>query len=321
MSRAARWQGVGVFLFIGTLGCSSTDAGGDQTMGDPSVLAGTFQVTLVAPDSVTGTAGYTSLVGKVNDGATPASVQWTTVSTSGDCRLRKPRVPFCNTPCGSSAVCVDDNLCQAYPKATSAGTVHASGIRTTAGGTEFDLQQVAGSYQPASGISLPFPAFAEGDTIRLTSSGGAYAAMTLTSQGIAPLQITSSMLQLAPGQGARLQWTAAKDPAASKISVKLDISHHGGTKGMIECTTADSGSLDLPAGLISDLINLGTAGYPTIVVTRSANPGSAVIASGRVDLTLVSTVEQAVVVPGVVSCTSTAECPMSTSCQSDLTCK
>ena len=312
---------LGVFLFCAGLGCGGGGMTGDQSMGDPQVLAGTFQVTLVAPDTVTSTPGYTSLVGKVSDGATPSSVLWTVASTVGDCQLLKPRVPFCNTPCGSSALCVDDNKCQAYPKAMSVGTVHVTGMKTAAGSSEFDLQQVAGAYQPQTGVSLPYPAFAEGDAVQLTSSGGAYAAMTLTATGIAPLSITSGTLQIAAGQAARLQWTPAKTPSASTISVKLDISHHGGTKGMIQCKTADSGSLDLPAAMITDLINLGTAGYPTIVVSRSTVPGSAVIAPGRVDLAITSTVEQSVTVPGVVSCTGNSDCMMGKTCQADLTCK
>lgn len=321
MSCSALLRGFGSFLFLASAGCGSAEMTGDLSMGDPSVLAGTFQVSLVAPDTVTGTAGYTSLVGKVTSGATPASVQWSVASTVGECKLMKPRVPFCNTPCGSSAVCVEDNTCQAYPKAMSVGNVHATGLNTADGKKEFDLQQVAGAYQPVSGVSLPFPAFAEGDNIQLATTGGAYAAMNLSAKGIAPLAITSATLQIAAGQGARLTWTAAKDPSASKVYVKLDISHHGGTKGMIECSSSDSGALDLPASLITDLISLGTAGYPTIVVSRSTVPGTAVIAPGRVELAISSTVEQAVMVPGVVSCTGNTDCPMGKSCQSDLTCK
>lgn len=303
------------FLFLG-VGCGGGTSG-NLAMGDASILAGTFQVTLVAPDASTGAAGYTSLVGKVNDGATPSSLQWTVSSTVGDCQLLKPKVPFCNTPCGSSAVCVADNTCQAYPKAVSVGSVRASGF--SAG--DFDLQQVAGSYQPVAGTSLPFPAFSEGAELKITTSGGAYAAMNLTAAGIAPLALTSGTLQIAPNQGARLTWTPAKSAAASKIHVKLDISHHGGTKGMISCDTADSGSLDLSAAQITELVNLGTAGYPTIVVSRNTNPGTAVIAAGRVELAVTSTVEQAVTVPGVTSCTSTADCTGGKTCQSDLTCK
>lgn len=304
------------FLCLGA-GCGSGPAG-DLSTGDPSILAGTFQVTLVPPDTLTGVAGYTSLVGKVNDGATPSSVQWTVASTVGDCQLLKPRVPFCNTPCGSSAVCVNDNTCQAYSKVVSVGTVRASGFGSAG---EFELQQVAGNYQPTAGVSLPFPAFAEGAALGITTSGGAYAPMSLRAVGIAPLVITSGTLQIASGQGARLTWTPATNSSASKIRVKLDISHHGGTKGMISCETADSGSLDLAASQLTELVNLGTAGYPTIVVSRNAIPGSQVIAPGRVELAVTSTVEQAVTVPGVTSCTSSTDCTGGTTCQSDLTCK
>src|SRR5262245_28510101 len=65
--------------------------------GDSAILAGAFQVSLVAPDTGTGSAGYTAVIGKVYDGATPSQIIWTQSSTAGACKLSKPRVPFCNT--------------------------------------------------------------------------------------------------------------------------------------------------------------------------------------------------------------------------------
>ena len=56
-------------------------------------------------------------------------------------------------------------------------------------------------------------------------------------------------------------------------------------------------------------------------MTRKAPIGQAVIAPGRVDLVVQSAVEQAVTVPGVTSCNSSADCKSGMTCQSDLTCK
>lgn len=302
-------------------GCGGTSAPpSDPSVGDPAVLAGTFLISLVAPDNTLGTAGYTSLVGKVADGPTPSTLIFTETSSSGACKLKKPRVPFCETACTGGAICVDDNKCQAYPVAKSVGTVRATGIRTAAGETEFTMDPIGGSYQPG-GASLPYPAFAEGAPLTLTSSGGAYAPFTLTASGIAPLELLTQQIPVAANQAVSLSWTPPGTAGASQIHVKLDISHHGGTKGMIECDTADSGSLTIAASLITDLVSLGTAGYPTIVVTRSATPGSAVIAPGRVELSVVSAVERAVQVPGVISCSDSSQCTGGKTCQADLTCK
>jgi hypothetical protein len=300
-------------------GCSGSAAPSDTSMGSADVLVGTFQVSLVAPDASLDSPGYTSLVGKVADGPTPSQLVWTTAASAGGCTLSKPRVPFCDTPCTGGAVCVEDNKCQSYPSSKSVGIVRASGIKTATGATGFTMDPIAGGYQ-ASG-SLPYPAFAEGAAIELAAAGGVYSAFTLKSSGIAPLQLLSEAIPVASGQAVKLLWTLPEQSGLSTLHVKLDISHHGGTKGMIECEAADSGSLEIPASLVTELLGLGTAGYPTILVTRSAAPGSAVIAPGRVDPNVSSSVERAVQIPGVVSCNDSSMCASGQSCQADLTCK
>jgi hypothetical protein len=307
-------------LGLSLMGCSGSSDPSDTSMGNPDVLAGTFLVNLVAPDTSLGTTGYTSLVGKVADGPTPSTLVWTDSASAGGCKLKKPRVPFCETPCTGGAICVDDNKCQSYPKAQSVGTVRASGFQTASGPMEFTMDPVAGSYQPGS-ESLPFPAFSEGDALKLAASGGAYAPFSLSSSGIAPLSLLTDPIPVMSGQSVKLAWTPPGRSGISTIRIKLDISHHGGTKGMIECDTADSGSFEIAASLITELLNLGTAGFPTIVVTRQATTGTAVIAPGRVELNVASAVERAVQIPGVVSCTETAQCASGKTCQADLTCK
>lgn len=301
------------------------DAGAtDGAAGDPNVLVGSFRVKLVAPIAATASTsavpGSTSVVGKVYSGPTPVTTIWELSATEGSCRLLLPRVPTCTTPCGGTALCVADETCQAYPAAKSVGTVRVSGVRTAAGATEFTMSAVANNYQPPAGTSPPFPAFAEGDAIAFQTSGGAYAPFVLSAKGIAPLSLTSAALQLLSGQPMTLTWTAAGQAGLSTIHVKLDISHHGGSKGMIECDSADTGSLVVPAGLLTQLINLGVAGFPSVIITRSA-VGSAVIEPGRVDLVISSEVERELEVPGVISCTDTSQCPGGQSCQTDLTCR
>jgi hypothetical protein len=89
----------------------------------------------------------------------------------GDCALLTPRIPFCSAGC-SSAVCVEDGQCQAYPTAQSVGTVHASGLHTPSGATEFSMDPIANNYQPTE--TLPYPAFAEGDDLVFAASGSTF---------------------------------------------------------------------------------------------------------------------------------------------------
>jgi hypothetical protein len=117
-----------------------------------------------------------------------------------------------------------------------------------------------------------------------------------------------------------LSWNAASDPDASSVHLKLDISHHGGSKGMIECDAADNGSLTIPAALVKELLGLGVAGFPTVILTRSSTT-RAQAGAGAVALVVGSTTERSVTVPGVDSCTSDEQCPSGEVCQPDLTCK
>jgi hypothetical protein len=166
---------------------------------------------------------------------------------------------------------------------------------------------------------LAYPPFAESDAVALTAAGEYFAAFNLSAKGIAPLALTTTEFPLKSGQALPLAWTKGAESSA-KIHVVLNISNHGGTKGKIECDTADSGALTVSAALITKLLNLGVAGFPTVKVTRHVI-GSTVIAQGRVELEISSTVEHAVTVDGLTSCTDKAMCPDGQDCQDDLTCK
>jgi len=308
-----------------TTGGDSPDAGSpDASTGDPSILVGTFQVRLVPPVPASGstpeTPGYTAVVGKVYDGPTPSQIIWEEGTKEGTCQLFTPRVPFCSTPCGGSAVCVEDETCKDYPSAHSAGQVTAKGLRTKSGETTFTMSPIANSYQPPAGVQLAYPAFDEGGEITLEASGDYFSAFTLKASGISPLVLESDMIVLSPNQPVQLKWTPPAKAEISSIHVKLDISHHGGTKGMIECDSEDTGSLELPASLLTELLNLGAAGFPSIIITRKA-VGATTIAPGRVDVIVSSEVEHAVQIPGLTSCTEDTDCPSGQTCQSDLTCQ
>jgi hypothetical protein len=200
------------------------------------------------------------------------------------------------------------------------GAVHLDGVHTT-NTAGVDLTAVANTYQPA-GVTLAYPAFAEGDPIKLTASGSAFAsAFTASSTGVALLVLGNpESIALAAGAPLALTWTAPTTPAASTIHVALDISHHGGSKGKIECDTTDTGALSVASALVDALLGLGIAGFPTIIVTRVAT-GHAAVATGHVDLVVASQVEAAIGVPGVQSCTGDDQCTAPATCQDDLTCR
>ncbi|HEX2673919.1 MAG TPA: hypothetical protein VHM25_23745 [Polyangiaceae bacterium] len=329
MKLPSRWQThsavllpICALILAACSGSSDSPAGpagaaGSPASGDPDKLVGSFQVKLT-PASDLGAAS-TSVVGKIYDGITPPTTIWEHPQVDGDCTLTTPRVPFCSTPCGGGAACVENDTCLAYPAAHSAGAITMTGLTATSGSALIDLMLVSNTYQAPPSVPLAYPPFAEGDAISLTAKGDYFPAFKLNAKGIAPLALASGELALKSGQPLAVNWTKGNESSA-KIHVKLDISHHGGSKGQIECDTDDSGSLSIGAALITKLLSLGVAGFPTVIVTRHTI-GSTVIAPGRVELELSSTVEQGVTIEGLKSCTDKADCPDGQECQNDLTCK
>ena len=310
-------------LSVISLGCGSGDVGGAADAGGDGgaaavsdaqkALVGAFQVKLVP---ATGTAkARTTVLGSVKDGPTPVLVNWKEQASSGDCKLLVPDVPVCDPACAGEA-CVGEGSCQAYPKSVDVGAVDVHGLATSAGDKKFQMSAIGGFYQPA-GVTLQHPAVAEGGDIRVVAAGsGDIAPFELATKGIAALELTSEPIALDGAKSRKLTWKA---PAVtgSSVDVKVDISHHGGTKGLVTCETDDDGELELAGALLKGLFELGVAGFPAITVTRSR---TATTPQGRGDvrLAVVSAVQQDVVVPGVISCNSDADCPKGRACSNAL---
>jgi hypothetical protein len=292
-------------------GTAGSGAGSDA-------IVGTFQVQVLADESGP-TTGMTKIVGQVGDGPIPANILWTVTKEEGGCRLETPSAPFCEAGCGAD-VCVADDVCQPYPTGHSVGAVTLTGVKLAAGGSELTLKEIAKAYQPPAGTTLAYPPFAAGDEITLHATGGDYAAFDLSTPGVDPLAFTSTDFELAEGKPLTLTWDAAPDPKSSQMYVKLDISHHGGVKGLIECDVDDSGSLTISSEMISELMGLGVAGFPSVVLMRQSID-TAQIAPGRVRLEVSARAEHYVTIEGVSSCFSDEECPEGQTCRTtDATC-
>jgi hypothetical protein len=296
----------------GSNGAAGTSASSDA-------IVGTFQIQALV-DEMDVTTGITKVVGQVGDGPVPSNVVWTVKKTDGDCVLETPAAPFCEEPCGAD-VCVGDNECQAYPTGHSVGTVTLSGVNTTAGGAMVTLKEIAKAYQPPAGTSFVYPPFAAGDDIKLQATGGDYTAFELAAKGVDPIAFTNTDFALDEGKPFDITWDAAADAKAAQIYVKIDISHHGGIRGMIECHADDTGSLRISGETMTELIGLGVAGYPSVVLVRQSID-TAQIAPGRVRLEVSSRAERYLTVAGVDSCTVNEDCPDGKTCRTtDSTCQ
>jgi hypothetical protein len=305
----------------GGSGGGATGGGGNGgATGTADAIVGTFSIILKSdtPPAITGVSG------KVYDGPTPELLGWTVAAKDGDCTLSTPTVPFCSQAC-VGGVCVADETCRPNPAAKDVGAVTLSGVKTQTGAASLSLVKTTTLAYVDGPDSPPpaYPPFDEGADVALRASGGAYGAFEIHAKGIAPLVVSDAALVVERNKPLALSWTAKGAASDATIHVLVDLSHHAGSKGKIECDTADSGALTISAALVTQLVNLGVAGYPKVEVMRVTS-GSTTIAPGRVILKLSHNAVREAMIPGLVSCSDIGAgtgCPSGQTCQTDLTCK
>lgn len=296
---------------------SCLDSGGNSTAVSKQGLYGKFKVELIEQTSYS--EAYASILGRVSDGPTPSTLAWTVDTASGSCSLRIPRAPFCDPGCGSAAACVADGVCQAYPHGLSVGTVTVNGIKLTSGPTSFSMNPVLNNYQVPTGSSLNYPPFAEGDVLTFSAAGAdTIGGFSLSVKAIKPLVVSYDTVSFVDGQPVTLTWTPKGSAATSTVTAQVDISHHGGLKGVIDCEGPDNGQLVIPARLVSRLMALGISGFPAVELVRTA---SATHPDMSVELQVLSRVTRPVSIPGIVSCSGDEDCPENQTCQQDFKCQ
>lgn len=310
--KLAPWGALGVVLAAvacGGGGSSSAGGGGGGSSGATSSsgasgsgVYGTLRLSVVPPAG--GSAGSTSLSGKLYDGAYPEATGWTRVASAGDCTLYTPAIPLCSPSCTSGA-CVATNTCQPYPTTILAGNLTITGV----GSSPLTARPISGSYAAST---TDYPPFAEGATVTVTAPGDASgaASFTLTAKGIAPLAVTGASAGIAKSGGGygglRLAWTAPGTATLARILVSVDLSHHGGSKGKITCDAPDTGSLEVPAALVTSLVNLGVFAYPKVDIARRST-GTARVGAGQVTLNVDSPLALPITIEGV-TCTASSQC-------------
>lgn len=299
-------------LLASLAGCSSKS---DTPATEPppvGTLVGSFQAELIAAVPSSSTAAFTKFLGVVYDGEYPDAITLKVDSEQGGCKLWVPKVPFCSTSCGATGVCTDDDECTPYPKAQDLGMVHVTGL----GDEEVVMEGFSPSfnYQPAK--TLPNPSCSEGAAVTVKTDK---LGIEVTGKCIAPFVLTSAdPVPVSSGKGIPLTWTAPGQSGFTKVHIHLDIAHHGGKKGEINCEVPDTGSFEIPEPLVTKLVSLGLAGFPTIDVGRASSVSAPT--QSRVTLSVISSTMRDVD-SGVKSCSDAADCVAPATCQADLTCK
>ncbi|MDB4980600.1 MAG: hypothetical protein JWM82_1352 [Myxococcales bacterium] len=303
----------------GATGTAGATAGAAGATGNPDAVVGAFAIKFKT-DS---TPSIAAITGTVYDAPTFQPL-FAAAMKDGDCTLEKPVFPFCAPACDAdTADCVADDTCRARPGKQNVGAVTLTDVKTAAGGTSLVLEPTNNIYQPSADTAPAYPPFDEGVDVGLTATGGAYGAFEIHAKGIAPLVFADETLTLERDKTLTLHWTPKGASSDATIQVRVDISHHGGLKGLITCETADTGTLTISAALTSALRNLGVAGFPAVLLTRTSK-ASTKIAPGRVELVLSHAVEHPLVIPGLTSCgdmTNSSDCPTGKLCKSDSTCQ
>lgn len=227
---------------------------------------------------------------------------------AGDCELLTPVEVFCEETCTAKQSCSASGTCEDKPVALNAGVLTVAGVSLTDGGNEFTMKSVGTVYQPVPSVALDYPPCIAGKDVKLSGTLGGSAVEVSTKCNEPLALIGTDPLPFEKDTPFNLEWTAPKTDVQSRISVKIDISHHGGTKGIIRCETADTGSLSIDGSLVSGLIELRSTGFPYVQVTRTAS-GSVDVGDGQVSLNIYSYQTQQLLVPGIVSCNVPTDCP------------
>jgi hypothetical protein len=145
LRRAGTWFQLLSAALFSEFGCQNSDPtasdsaavagnGKGETSATPTASAGPTSTAAANLDTVIGTfavqlaGGTTTVQGKVKNGDDAKNLVWDIDQTSGDCALLVPRIPFCETPCAGTDVCVEENACQAAPTSVDVGTVILTGV-------------------------------------------------------------------------------------------------------------------------------------------------------------------------------------------------
>jgi len=267
-------------------------------------LTGTITLSLKAAKEATMAKAFSVAGGTVYDGPVPEAFPLSLALEEAGCQLLKPKLPFCSKGCGGDAACVDDETCATYPKAQDVGVLRLEGLGSAP--VTMDPFPPSFAYQSSA---LPHPPCVEGEAVRLSADGfGAEAPC------IAPLIVSSTDFAVRRGQALQLDWEAPANADQTRMLVKLDVSHHGGKKGEIDCDLPDTGTFAIPASLVTALVDLGLAGFPTIVLTRIASASSP--EQPAISFAISSGIEREVDT-GIASCTEDDQCPTDQTCNGD----
>jgi hypothetical protein len=262
------------------------------------------------------TGGKTIFDGAIGDGITPSSV-YREIAAEGGCQLLGPRDLFCSPSCESGMTCAGENACTPTPTKQSAGMITVTGLLAS---LDVERNGITGGYSKT--ILDPYPAFEPGAAIQLSAAGDVIAAFTLNGWGVPPLVTSLTTVNVSKGSGVPLTWdTTGVNAEQTEIFMHFSVNVHGATTGWIECSVPDTGSFEIPATLVSNLIDLGLSGFPRMSMSRRSADSTQLPTGDCVDFEISSEAQIELTVDGLVSCSASMPCPEGQTCSTEMACE
>jgi hypothetical protein len=262
--------------------------------------------------TVDSSSRFGSASGSVRDGVVPDTVL-TRVTDSGSCTIWRRENPYCDGGCETGYVCGLDGECVPYPVGQDVGTVTIDGLvqpvamtPVAPGNTYFDT-------------TLPNPPWSEpGLLVEMRIAGGVYESAVLHGETPAKLTPTASEWVVTSGEPLAVAWDAPAGAVNTQVTLSMSIDQHGVTPSSLRCTFEDTGSAEVPADILGQLMGYGITGFPAgSLVRRSADKAD--IGEGCVDLVVSSTwLPAKVTITGYTPCNFDEDCPDGQTCNEAL---
>lgn len=261
---------------------------------------GSFTIALNPP--IDDAPAYTSVIGKVYSAAYPTEIIETVIASDSNCKVYKYSIQACFEPaCTGDQTCVAEDVCETQPSLVSVGDVSVDGI----GSSPLKLSVTNYNYQYP--LDLPYPGVTEGQAVTLSGSGGAFSTFTVSAKGVAPIATSDASYLISKDRPLTLTWTPGASSVGAEVTVTINISKHGGSAGYMRCTTTDSGALTIAADLLKELLDLGVAGFPELLLRRSTH-GEATVGAGKIALDIHAEAKPVLNIEGYCSCFNNSDC-------------
>lgn len=244
--------------------------------------------------------------GTFSDGVTPTSIP-DIVYDDGVCRLDRRRTLSCVPACVSGETCGEDGACIPKPRNLSVGDIEITGLLSP---TEI-TPQVPGFTYLAPGASNP-PYGRDSEIILTATGSGQIPRFHLFGVGSAPLTQDPTWV-INDGEDLSITWPSGGTDAPTTVLVELTIDQHGTSPLSLSCEFPDTGSAQVPAELIGQLLGAGVSGFPNGRITRRT-ADHVDVPLGCIELAVGSPRSANVFVTGYTPCMDSGDCPNGQTC-------